>query len=62
MTMYLAVMALCMSECRFFYSNDLFESKEKCFKSVYISTKELPEEVKVNLQTMCIPINLGKIT
>lgn len=57
MTIYVAVLALCLNTCKFAFS-DPFESRDKCVLFLQQSAAEFPKELLPQISGVCVPVKI----
>ena len=60
MTIFIAVLAVCVNTCQFAYTSDGFETKEQCVSVIRESVKGLDKALLPVTYGICIPVNVPK--
>ncbi len=57
MTVYIAILAVCISTCEFGYTKPM-QDKAKCEEAIKKGISDMPPEVKPFVSGTCIPVNI----
>jgi hypothetical protein len=60
MTIYIAVVAVCLNMCQFAYTSDGFDTKEKCVTFIKEAIKDFDKPTLMNSYALCIPVTVPK--